>query len=151
MRHTARALVIYNGQVLLMERWRQDDKSDDQLHYFSFPGGGIEEGESAPETVVREVEEEMGVMVKVNRLLAVQALPTEEHNYFWCEYISGEPRLRDDSIEAMRAKDGMNMYAPTWLPVGDLTAAMLHPVFRPVLPLLKDLAAGQIPSKVWRF
>lgn len=150
-RRTARALIVRDGQALLMERWRRDSTTGEQLHYFSFLGGTVEEDESLEQTVVREIDEEAAVMIVVKQLVATQTTATEEHNYFWCEYVSGEPRLREDSVEALRAEQDMNMYLPTWVPLSEVTSETLHPVFRPVLPLLKDLAAGQTPSKVWQF
>ena len=38
---------------------------------FSLPGGGIEHGETPEEAVVREVQEETGLIVEVDRLLGV--------------------------------------------------------------------------------
>jgi ADP-ribose pyrophosphatase YjhB (NUDIX family) len=58
---TARGIIQKQHSILLMERWRDD------LHYFSIPGGHMEVGESPEETVVREVFEETGVVIKTER------------------------------------------------------------------------------------
>ncbi len=48
----ARAFIIKNGKILLCKRKEAD--------YFFFPGGHIEHGEKAEETLKREMQEEIG-------------------------------------------------------------------------------------------
>lgn len=63
---------------------------------WEFPGGKVEAGETVPECIVREVEEEIGIQVGVQELLL-----TLEHNYpqvrltlavYLCEHLAGEPQ-----------------------------------------------------------
>ena len=58
MRTTARGIVIKDNQVLLMYRVRNGE------HYYSIPGGGVEEGESPDTAEFREIFEEYGVLLK---------------------------------------------------------------------------------------
>ncbi|WP_432797319.1 (deoxy)nucleoside triphosphate pyrophosphohydrolase [Poriferisphaera sp. WC338] len=64
--------------------------------YWEFPGGKIEDGESLENCLVREFEEELGVVVKPGRGLPaiVHTYPhgTVELNPFYCELESGEPQ-----------------------------------------------------------
>ena len=60
----AKVLVLNEkGEVLLTQR--QD------LHTWVFPGGRIERGETPEETVIRETQEETGIKIKIERLVAV--------------------------------------------------------------------------------
>ena len=55
-RPSARAIIVRGDTVLLMY--------SKKYGYFKFPGGGIEPGESHAETIIREVKEESGYLVK---------------------------------------------------------------------------------------
>ena len=75
------------------------------------PGGGMEPGESASETCVREVEEETGLHVTIKRLIGVYTTPDELIVYrdgnkiqlvalcFEAEITGGELRLSDETTE----------------------------------------------------
>jgi 8-oxo-dGTP pyrophosphatase MutT (NUDIX family) len=52
-RVAARVLVVNNDKILLVK------EADD--NWWALPGGGIDHGESVKSTVVREIEEELGV------------------------------------------------------------------------------------------
>ena len=54
-RPSARGIVIKDGKVAMIHSKMYD--------YFKFPGGGIEEGESPLEAMIREVKEESGLTV----------------------------------------------------------------------------------------
>ena len=54
-RPSVRGIVIKNGNVAMMHSLKYD--------YYKLPGGGIENGETYEETLVREVREESGLVV----------------------------------------------------------------------------------------
>lgn len=111
-RHTARGIVVHGGKLLLMERWRPG------LHYFSIPGGGIEEGETAEEAVLRELNEETTLIATIERpVFEMRAGPVIHHIYL-CNYISGEPHLPPDSPEAQHGPE--NRFKPGWVSVAGL-------------------------------
>lgn len=60
------AIIERDGTFLFVEESKERAKGK-----FALPGGGIEHGESPEEAVVREVQEETGLVVEVDRLLAV--------------------------------------------------------------------------------
>lgn len=90
MRIRVAGIIKLNDGYALMHR--KDVKNRPMSEYYVFPGGGLEEGETLEECVVREVKEEFGITVKPIELLYEEE--SEEFNqksyYFLCEYISGE-------------------------------------------------------------
>lgn len=67
IRPLAVAVVRYEGKVLAV---RGVDRVKNQ-EFFRLPGGGIEFGETAEQTLQREFAEEFGVEIKVGRRLGV--------------------------------------------------------------------------------
>lgn len=113
VQHTARGIVVHDGRLLLMERWRPG------MHYFSIPGGGIESGETDEETVVRELLEETTVTIKVKRQVLEMRDGEYQHRIYLCEYVSGEPHLPPHAPEAARGQ-GKN-FKPGWVPIEKLS------------------------------
>ena len=69
---------------------------------WEFPGGQIEEGEDIIQGLQREIVEETGVQVKVGKLVGVYSnlsQPTIVNFNFLCEWISGDIRTSDESLE----------------------------------------------------
>ena len=56
MRHTVRAIILKDKQVLLVTGHGAD--------FYWTPGGGVEENETIIETLHREIKEELGVAIK---------------------------------------------------------------------------------------
>lgn len=54
-RHTVRAIIERDGKLAMIHKLKYD--------YYAFPGGGIEDGESYHEALIREVHEETGLRV----------------------------------------------------------------------------------------
>jgi 8-oxo-dGTP diphosphatase len=135
-RDTARAIIIHDGKVLLMERWR------DGLHYFSIPGGGIEPGETAEEAAIRELAEEMSIVIRPARVLYTVHAPDAKHTIFLADYISGEAALHPDSPEAAVHARGKNLFKPAWVPLADV-ATLPFEYWKPVFArLARDLEQG---------
>ena len=60
-------LCIENGEVLLVNHHSLNDKGD----FWAPPGGGMDFGESAKETLKREFIEEAGISIEIERFLFV--------------------------------------------------------------------------------
>ena len=58
IRPSVRGIVIQKGKIAMVHSLKYD--------YYKFPGGGIEGEESQIETLIREVEEEAGLIVKAD-------------------------------------------------------------------------------------
>lgn len=89
---------------------------------WEFPGGKIEENETAKEAVIREIHEELGATVRVGDMI-----DTIEYDYptfhlsmdcFWCEVVSGELKLLEAEDAKWLSKDELD--SVDWLPA-DIT------------------------------
>lgn len=67
-------------------------KRKDYQEYYTFPGGGLEEGETPEEGTIREIKEEFGIDVKVvKKLYEIYSDKFHQKEIFYlCEYVSGE-------------------------------------------------------------
>ncbi|WP_394238205.1 NUDIX domain-containing protein [Niallia oryzisoli] len=93
------ALVMKDNKLLLVRRMHDPGKGK-----WTNPGGFIEQHETIESTIVREVMEETGVTVKVNRIIGLGDKPgSVHHTYitFVMDYVSGEPKA--DGIEVDKA------------------------------------------------
>ena len=57
VRNSARSIIIVGGKIAMVHSLKYD--------YYKFPGGGIEQGESPVDAMIRETREEAGLVVKL--------------------------------------------------------------------------------------
>src|SRR5512144_1331284 len=85
MRIRAGIVLIEGDKVALIERHRAG------LHYFVFPGGGVDEGEAPEQAAIREAMEELGIEVAIKQKVAeVQLGYKSRQFYFLVEQTGGE-------------------------------------------------------------
>ena len=67
-------------------------KRKDYQEYYTFPGGGVEEGETLEEAIVREIKEEFGITIKpIKKLYEMESKKFDQKEiFFLCEYIEGK-------------------------------------------------------------
>jgi 8-oxo-dGTP diphosphatase len=131
----ASAVVIKDDQILLMHRLNNGKE------YYTLPGGGREEGETAEENALRELKEETSIDASINRLLYKVNWDTGKENYYFlCDYISGKPYLPESSEEFEEMKNGVQVYEPMWLPISDLLNTLVYPLE------IRDLIAKDIEN-----
>ena len=116
MRKAVRAIVFRDNDMLVMKR----NKFGQQ--YCTLPGGGVQIGESAEQTLHREMHEESGLQLGGARLVFID---DEGEMYgtqyiYLVDYVGGEPKLNPGSGEAEISAMGQNLYEPMWLPTKDL-------------------------------
>jgi len=70
---------------------------------YCFPGGTIEEGESPKETVVRELQEELGVIVEPVREIWTSLTYWNVHLTFWHVRLSPGSKIKIDPTEVQWA------------------------------------------------
>lgn len=102
------AVIVKNNKVALIHR-KKEGKD-----YWVFPGGGVEEGETPEEAVIREVHEELSLASKVERLLfSVESYPGGNKDpYFLCSVDSDEIKLGGPEKQRQSEKD---WYSPQWV------------------------------------
>lgn len=126
MRIRAGGILIEDNKLALIERHRGT------RHYFSFPGGGVDKGESFEQAAIREMEEELGLQVKVVRKIADVTFNGKMQYYFLVEKLGGE--FGTGSGEEYGGYDpAYGTYEPLWLPIVDLPK---HNVLPPQLAKL---------------
>jgi len=133
-RRTGAAAVVFDtrGRILLHQR------SDNGK--WSLPGGSIEVGERADQSIVREVKEETGYDVKVVRLIGIYSDPMHTtvtypggdvvayvSLLFECAVVDGAPALSDEST------------AVDWFPPD----ALPQPFHAGHIPRVQDAVARQ--------
>jgi 8-oxo-dGTP diphosphatase len=122
MSYRAAIVLLKDDKIALIERHRAG------LHYFTFPGGHVEPGETPEKAAVREAEEELGLKVSIQRLLAKIWWHNQPQYYYLVEAAGGEFGTgKGDEMHGTHPKKGR--YQPIWLPLADILNL-------PVLPRL---------------
>lgn len=87
------AVILHEGRVLLALR--------DNIDWWNLPGGGMESGETVDEAVRREVYEETGLEVAVERLVGVYSKPQKQEVVllFRCSITGGTLMATEESRE----------------------------------------------------
>jgi 8-oxo-dGTP diphosphatase len=101
------ALIFKDAQVLLA--LRRD------IDWWNLPGGGMELGETVEEAVCREVSEETGLEVEVERLIGVYSKPQKQEVVlaFRCRILGGILQETEESREC-------RFFLPSELPANTL-------------------------------
>jgi len=118
VRNAAKALIIKDDKMLAVKI------SDGKEEWYILPGGGQDVEELLPESVCREVEEEMGVQVAVKDLVfVIEGLHGEKFHrvdlVFLCEY-------KGKNENAILQSD-TNQVGYDWLDIKTLNTAPLYP------------------------
>ncbi len=103
-RDSARSIIIRNGKIAMIHSQKYD--------YYKFPGGGIENGESPMEAMIRETREEAGLTVLpetvkeygyVHRIQKSDYSPAEcfvqDNYYYLCDAVGGQAAQNLDEYE----------------------------------------------------
>nr|WP_210259240.1 8-oxo-dGTP diphosphatase MutT [Agrobacterium sp. a22-2] len=122
------ALIDTDGRILLAQR----PEGKTLAGLWEFPGGKVEPGETPEETLVRELEEELGI---VTRVPCLAPLTFASHTYetfhllmplFVCRRYEGIPQGREGQ-------------ALKWVKPQALRQYPMPPADEPLIPFLQDL------------
>lgn len=125
------AALVRDGRVLASRR--TDPPALAGL--WEFPGGKVERGESDVEALVRELDEELGVVVEVGERLGpeLSIAGTAVLRVYLCRWVSGELTYVDHDDHR-------------WLSADELDDVAWIPVDRPVVDLLRDRLGRAAPA-----
>lgn len=117
MNERAGAVIVKDGQRLLFRRVKEG-----WGEYWVFPGGGVEEGETTEQAMVREVQEELSLQVTEYKLLFEffndftmnEKYPPRQEYFYLVTGFTGEVKLGGEEAERMSDAD---QFYPTWVPL----------------------------------
>ena len=113
MRNRAGIILIEGDKLALIERHRGG------LHYFIFPGGGMDEGESEEQAAIREAYEELGITVEIKQKAAELTRPSGKQVYFLVQHVAGE--FGTGTGEEYGEYDPKyGTYLPLWMPMDEV-------------------------------
>ena len=105
------AIIRHDDKIFATQRGYGDFAGD-----WEFPGGKIEAGETPEAALTREIREELGVEVAVERLLGIVDHDYPEYHMnmrlYICRHIAGEPQLSVHS--AGRWLGRADLYSVPW-------------------------------------
>jgi len=134
MSYRAAIILLQGDKIALIERHRIG------LHYFTFPGGHVELGETPEQAAVRETKEELGLDVSIQRLVA-EIWWHDKPQYYYLVEATGGVFGTGMGDEIHHPLPDRGSYLPVWVPAQDLLSL-------PVLPqslakiVVKALSAG---------
>ncbi|EKD59042.1 MAG: MutT/NUDIX family protein [uncultured bacterium] len=102
MKHRVRAVIEKDGKLLLIKRVKSAGT------HWVFPGGGVEDGESHEQALIRECKEELGVDVSVGKLVfenifEMEKIGQQKEFFYACKIVGGKlgsgegPEFQSDS------------------------------------------------------
>ncbi|AUW05085.1 NUDIX hydrolase [Vibrio campbellii] len=116
------SLILINdhGEVLLIERVKSD------RHYWVFPGGSVEDGESLPEAMKREALEETSIeLISLTPVFQIQNQGRME--YYFLSHIGSATPVLGYGPEQQR-RSASNQYILRWVSFTELAMLPLFPV-----------------------
>jgi 8-oxo-dGTP diphosphatase len=114
MKNRAGIVLIADNHLALIERYKQG------RHYFSFPGGGVDEGETDEQAAIREAWEELGIRVEVLQKAAEVVRENKRKQvYFLVKQVGGEFGTGTGE-EYDEPNPEYGTYHPMWMPMDDV-------------------------------
>ncbi len=117
------AIIVNDGKVLLMHRIKRGKE------YYVLPGGGVEEGETVEQALLRETREETLLKTEIEKLIYHHFYDDNTEQFFYlCHYISGEPKLGEANEARSMREEKDNFYCPEWHEIKNLPQILLYPL-----------------------
>ena len=119
LRKRVSAVIVKNGKILLIRRVKPGEE------YFIIPGGGVDEGETQEEALIREVKEELTLdVVKHKFLFSIENIEVPQkitihkgnrnEHFYLIEEHTGTPEIGGPEKERMNEN---NQYHIEWVEI----------------------------------
>jgi mutator protein MutT len=141
MSYRAAIILLQDDQIALIERHREGQ------HYFTFPGGHVEPGETPEQAAVRETKEELGLDVSIQRLLAEIWWHNRPQYYYLVKLVGGDfgtgtgEEMHNPLLER-------GSYRPVWVALRDLLALPVLPRYLAGIVVQAQLTGWPDPAPV---
>ena len=98
-RNAVVAIVEYDGKILIGKKADSDHFLSGKWH---IPGGMVNDSETEEQALIREMDEEANIKIRINEFLDEQVLYDRKIRARWymCSYVSGEIKAGSDLSEA---------------------------------------------------
>lgn len=126
------AIILHKNNILLVEQ------NVDNTRGWSLPGGGLEEGETLEEGIIREVIEETGITVKVNELLYLCDYIKDNRHVVHMSFLAEAPNNEIGNTTPGLEKNPIKSIA--YVPIDELEAYGFSKKF-------KELIKANFPNK----
>ena len=136
-------MIIEGDRVALIKRKRLGRT------YYLFPGGQIEPGESSEVALIREIKEELGLVVVIGRPLAEVIFEGIPQMHYAAQVVGGVFGTGDGDEMSSAPTSQVGSYEPVWMPLTDLKLEPVFPTF--VVDLIFDSLVRGWPSEVLYF
>lgn len=93
--------------------------------FYTFPGGGIEEGETEEECIKREVFEEFGIIVEPIKKIYKYENNNNIEYFYLAKWVSGE--FGTGEGEEFKKNQTNGIYIPTFIKISDIPTLPLMP------------------------
>lgn len=90
MHKSVRGIILKNNGIILIHRIKQRDDGTER-EYYVVPGGKMEKGETEEQTLLREIYEELGINVKLERKIIEYDSDYDDsiQIFYLCKYLDG--------------------------------------------------------------
>lgn len=118
----ATALVVKNGNILLIHRLRDGEE------YYVLPGGSIEEGEKIEDTVLRELKEETTLEGGKLKELLDYTDDVCRNRIFLVEDAKGNDLKIEEDTPEFKKQNKNDQYLPEWIPENKILFLTIWPL-----------------------
>jgi len=117
MRTRAGIILIEEDKVALIERHRAG------MHYYVFPGGGVDEGETPEQGAIRETLEELGIDVVIKQKVVIIHFGKSTQIYYLVEKVGGEfgTGTGEEYTDADPFDPTEGVYSPVWMSMDEMS------------------------------
>lgn len=118
-----RTILMKEDHIIFIKRVKYNKGKKEE--YYTFPGGGIEEGECFEQTALREIKEEIGIEATYIKPLYVTEFKEEMQIFAICEYVEGIIGT-GDGPEYLEVTD-TNQFIPVEMPIAQIELLEIRP------------------------